>query len=96
MRLVFPPALAIPIFSILDLGFNSLLPPFISNAAEAGMVFGYVLYDLIHYYLHHANPGLGYFKQLKTYHLNHHYKNYHLGYGISSKLWDVVFSTELK
>ncbi|KAI8840874.1 hypothetical protein BC829DRAFT_426046 [Chytridium lagenaria] len=31
----------------------------------------------------------------ESYHLDHHYKNAHLGYGITSKLWDHVFNTVL-
>jgi sterol desaturase/sphingolipid hydroxylase (fatty acid hydroxylase superfamily) len=32
-----------------------------------------------------------YWRELKKYHLAHHYKNYELGYGVTSKFWDVVF-----
>jgi sterol desaturase/sphingolipid hydroxylase (fatty acid hydroxylase superfamily) len=33
---------------------------------------------------------------LKQYHLRHHYKDDHTGYGISSPLWDYVFRTTRK
>lgn len=32
---------------------------------------------------------------MKTYHLNHHYKNWELGFGITTKFWDQMFGTEL-
>jgi len=32
-----------------------------------------------------------YWRQLKKYHLAHHYKNFDLGYGVTSKFWDIVF-----
>jgi len=33
---------------------------------------------------------------LKQYHLRHHYKDDHAGYGVSSPLWDYVFRTTRK
>ena len=32
-----------------------------------------------------------YWKELKRYHLAHHYKNFELGYGVTSKFWDTIF-----
>mmetsp|Transcript_15378 Transcript_15378/g.36498 ORF Transcript_15378/g.36498 Transcript_15378/m.36498 type:complete len:348 (-) Transcript_15378:420-1463(-) len=96
MRLVFPPVLtlllACPIYS----AFRLLLAEPEANCMLAGGLTGYMAYDLTHYYLHHSGkPCLSYFRELKTYHLNHHYKNHHLGYGITSKVWDFVFGTVL-
>ncbi|KAG0011485.1 fatty acid alpha-hydroxylase [Entomortierella chlamydospora] len=65
-------------------------------AMLAGAYFGYILYDMTHYYLHHANVFKSHFREMKTYHLAHHYKNFQGGYGITSKVWDRVFNTELK
>ncbi|CAJ0912976.1 3310_t:CDS:1, partial [Entrophospora sp. SA101] len=73
-----------------------IFPENIAHGIIAGAVFGYVCYDLTHYHLHHAKPFGDHFKTMKTYHLAHHYKNYELGYGITSKVWDIAFSTELK
>jgi len=65
---------------------HSFLPADIANALVSGGLAGYVTYDLTHYYLHHAVPKNTYLRALKTYHLNHHYRNYHLGFGVSSKV----------
>lgn len=65
------------------------------NIMAAGFIFGYVMYDVTHYYIHHNKPYLGYFRSLKDYHILHHYKNPQLGYGVSNKLWDYVFNTVL-
>jgi len=56
---------------------------------------GYVMYDLTHFYIHHSKPYFSYFGKLKEYHVMHHYKNPHLGYGVSNKLWDYVWGTVL-
>jgi len=61
----------------------------------AGGLSGYIMYDLTHYYLHHGVPFTKHLREMKSYHLNHHYKNYHLGYGITSKIWDRFFNTVL-
>lgn len=65
-----------------------------ANAIKAGLIFGYVIYDMIHYFLHHSSPKSGYFKDLKIYHMQHHYKNGLSGFGVSSKFWDYVFFTK--
>lgn len=36
-----------------------------------------------------------YYKQLKKYHLQHHFADYNNGFGVSSRFWDKVFGTEL-
>ena len=36
-----------------------------------------------------------YYRQLKKYHLAHHYADYENGFGVTSRFWDVVFGTEL-
>ena len=50
---------------------------------------------MIHYYLHHGRMYTEYFKDLKVYHMQHHYKFGSIGYGVSSKFWDLVFDTEI-
>ena len=46
------------------------------------------------YSLHHtALPA--YMREMKKYHLAHHYKNFDLGFGVTSKIWDYVFNTVL-
>ncbi|KAF9426736.1 fatty acid alpha-hydroxylase [Entomortierella beljakovae] len=60
----------------------------VAHAVMAGAFLGYILYDMTHYYLHHAKVFKIHFTKMKTYHLAHHYKNFEGGYGITSKLWD--------
>ncbi|XP_065676369.1 fatty acid 2-hydroxylase isoform X2 [Hydra vulgaris] len=93
-RLVFPPVaagiLATPIFFFL----NFILPYGLGGCTMAGMLVGYIMYDLIHYYLHHGSPDRGsYMHSLKHYHVLHHFDDHNSGFGISSKVWDYPFST---
>ncbi|MBW2732118.1 MAG: sterol desaturase family protein [Deltaproteobacteria bacterium] len=59
----------------------------------AGILVGYVAYDTLHHYTHHARPKHAWGKWLRRYHMEHHYKDAQSHYGISSPLWDVVFGT---
>ncbi|OZJ05476.1 hypothetical protein BZG36_01608 [Bifiguratus adelaidae] len=95
MRLVMPPALNIVISSPLMKLAHTLFAPSTAHAIIAGAFTGYVMYDCIHYYLHHAKVFEVYFKEMKTYHLAHHYKDYKGGFGITSKLWDHMFRSSL-
>ncbi|KAL1598883.1 fatty acid alpha-hydroxylase [Paraconiothyrium brasiliense] len=63
--------------------------------AYCGGVFGYVCYDMTHYFLHHRNLP-AYWRELKKYHLKHHFADYQNGFGVSSRFWDWVFGTELE
>jgi sterol desaturase/sphingolipid hydroxylase (fatty acid hydroxylase superfamily) len=54
---------------------------------------GYIAYDWVHYYTHHFHPRGGIGKWMRVYHLRHHYQDPDAHYGVSSPLWDVVFST---
>jgi hypothetical protein len=63
------------------------------HAWFAGLVMGYVWYDLTHYYLHHAVPTTAAGKWLRKYHLVHHFKTPNVRYGITTPLWDLVFGT---
>ncbi|KAL7418698.1 fatty acid alpha-hydroxylase [Cryptotrichosporon argae] len=94
LRLVMPPTL----FFILETPFTKLahvvFPKAVANGVIAGAFAFYILYDCMHYALHHTRLPQ-YMADMKRYHLAHHYKNFELGFGVTSKIWDVVFNTVL-
>ncbi|XP_017756367.1 PREDICTED: fatty acid 2-hydroxylase [Eufriesea mexicana] len=95
-RLVFPPIPALIITRLLVYIYEALFPQTAVSFIMAGTVTGYICYDLIHYYLHHGAPKDGtYMYLLKRSHNYHHFLHHDLGYGISSKLWDYVFGTNI-
>ncbi|KAK5997149.1 Suppressor of calcium sensitivity 7 [Cladobotryum mycophilum] len=95
-RLVMPPTLFVVLCYPFWLLAHVLFPHWHSaTAVFSGGLFGYMCYDMTHYFLHHQNLPLWY-KQLKKYHLEHHFLDYELGFGVTSKFWDVVFGTDLK
>lgn len=66
----------------------------IAKLVFSGVMTGYVMYDLTHYFLHHMKLP-GYYHSLKRYHLQHHFQDFHNGFGVSNRFWDRVFGTEL-
>lgn len=93
-RLVLPPTLfivlAYPFYKLIF----GILPFYMACLGFAGGTLGYIMYDVTHYVLHHSKLPR-YLQELKTYHLEHHYKNYEMGFGVTSKFWDVIFNTEI-
>jgi dihydroceramide fatty acyl 2-hydroxylase len=97
-RLVMPPAVSVPMafvsYGILYGIAGPLLriPQWI-DPLFAGLVLGYLTYDLIHYGTHHSPmPGRA-LKYLKRHHMLHHFRTPDQRFGVSMPLWDVVFST---
>lgn len=58
-----------------------------------GFMLGYLIYGTMHYAIHAWNPPFKWMKGLWRNHHLHHYKNDHMGFGVSSTLWDHVFGT---
>ncbi|KAI9797333.1 MAG: fatty acid alpha-hydroxylase [Piccolia ochrophora] len=96
LRLVMPPTLfivlATPFWKIAHLIF--FWNWHAGTAAYCGGIFGYICYDLTHYFLHHRTLP-SYYRELKKYHLQHHFADYENGFGVTSRFWDRVFGTEL-
>uniref|UniRef100_K1R503 Fatty acid 2-hydroxylase n=1 Tax=Magallana gigas TaxID=29159 RepID=K1R503_MAGGI len=96
MRLVFPPLPAASLALLLYSVYCLFMPYTMALAVFAGSISGYIVYDMIHYYLHHGTPYGSYFRALKRYHVKHHYLDQQKGFGISSKMWDYPFGTLIK
>lgn len=58
-----------------------------------GFMIGYLLYASTHYAIHAFEPPFNFMKPLWRNHQMHHYRNEHLGYGVSNTFWDTVFNT---
>lgn len=97
-RLVMPPVVSIPM-SLILYGLLILLVQEILglygwvDILMAGMLIGYLVYDMTHYATHHFPMRQGIFKFLKRYHMQHHYKTPNQRFGVSSPLWDWIFGT---
>jgi len=92
MRLVMPPSVSIPLAALFFVAFwlifgQAAFPLF------AGFIFGYLVYDYTHYYVHHFVPKSDLGKKLREQHMRHHFQDHRFGYGVSSPVWDLVFRT---
>uniref|UniRef100_A0A7S3IDP4 Fatty acid hydroxylase domain-containing protein n=1 Tax=Strombidium inclinatum TaxID=197538 RepID=A0A7S3IDP4_9SPIT len=98
LRLVFPPLLGhILLYYLFLVPITNNFPAWFSFAFMLGLLQGYQTYDCFHYFLHHSTPAEGtYTKEMKVYHMQHHYKYGLTGFGVSNKFWDFVFGTEIK
>ena len=92
-RLVLPPAFAIPL-ALLFLGlFVLVLGSTDAWPVAAGFYFGYVIYDTLHFALHHARPKSRIGRRLRELHMRHHFEDHERGFGVSAPWWDIVFQT---
>jgi sterol desaturase/sphingolipid hydroxylase (fatty acid hydroxylase superfamily) len=93
-RLVMPPSASIP----LAIGFYFLFSLLFTNktylcSLYAGFIAGYLVYDMMHYAMHHYNFKSALMKRVKQHHMLHHYNDPTKGYGVSSSLWDEIFKS---
>jgi dihydroceramide fatty acyl 2-hydroxylase len=93
MRLVMPPAVSVPlaaiVFGVLYLIFGERYAP----GLAVGFYLGYVVYDMLHYYLHHFAPQGRVGRMLRERHMRHHFQDDTRGFGISAPYWDELFGT---
>ncbi|NXE64495.1 FA2H hydroxylase, partial [Calcarius ornatus] len=94
-RLVFPPVPASLVIGFFYGVLRLLLPEVLGLSVFVGGLCGYVIYDMMHYYLHYGSPKKGtYLYGLKAYHVKHHFEHQKSGsFGISTRFWDYPFRT---
>ena len=92
-RLVMPPIVSIPLAVLFYWIFRALFGPVDMLPAFAGLVTGYLIYDMIHYSVHHVRPRTAIGRYLKKHHFRHHYQDPNKNYGVSSPVWDVIMGT---
>ena len=93
LRLVMPALLSGPImliaYAVVRLVFG--LP--LGYPVLMGFIIGYLAYDMVHYYVHHGEPGTWAGRTLRRLHMLHHFRDSTRGFGVSVPWWDYVFKT---
>jgi sterol desaturase/sphingolipid hydroxylase (fatty acid hydroxylase superfamily) len=92
-RWITPPSLSFPIAVALYAAASLALAPSTLDPLAAGVAVGYVLYDLMHYWLHRGRMRSRVGRFLRSYHMQHHYSSPERRYGVSTPFWDYVFRT---
>jgi len=94
LRLVLPPVMSIPLSLSFYFLFRNLITADGFYSFFAAFLTGYLIYDMIHYAIHHVQMKGKLWNVLKTHHLKHHYVYPEKGYGVSSPLWDKIAKSE--
>lgn len=92
-RLVLPPILSLPLAAGFLGLFVLVLGTPVAWGVCAGFFAGYLLYDMVHYALHHAQPKGRIGRRFRELHMRHHFEDETCGYGVSVPWWDIVFRT---
>lgn len=94
LRLVLPPIVSIPLATMFYHIFSIILRGAEFYPFFAAFIIGYLIYDMLHYAIHHVQVKGKLWNILKTHHLKHHYVHPDKGYGVSSPIWDKLAKTE--
>jgi sterol desaturase/sphingolipid hydroxylase (fatty acid hydroxylase superfamily) len=83
----------IPVVAVLSAGWA------IFGAAPAviflgGVAAGFAGYEFIHYRIHFSRPSCAIEARLRARHLAHHFREPDAIFGVTTRLWDVVFGSE--
>lgn len=92
-RLVMPPVMSILLAIVLGYPIYLVVGPRFFDPFFAGLVSGYIWYDMTHYAVHHVKPRTEVGAKLRKHHYLHHFKTPEARYGVSTPLWDVIFGT---
>jgi dihydroceramide fatty acyl 2-hydroxylase len=96
LRLVMPPLASVPLAIVCALIFRVVAGPELWTGVTAGFLIGYVVYDELHYLLHHHVPRGAVGRRLRELHMRHHFQDDTRGFGISAPYWDRVFRTAVR
>jgi dihydroceramide fatty acyl 2-hydroxylase len=92
-RLVLPPVLSLPLGTAFFGLFVVVLGVPVGLGVCAGFFTGYLLYDMVHFALHHSRPRSRVGRWLRELHMRHHFEDDERGFGVSVPWWDIVFGT---
>ena len=96
LRLVMPPSVSVPLAALFVYVFYLIFgsPGFLP--LSAGFLGGYLVYDMLHYHVHHRHATTRLGKLMRELHMRHHFQDGGTGYGVSAPFWDHVFGTPTK
>jgi sterol desaturase/sphingolipid hydroxylase (fatty acid hydroxylase superfamily) len=95
LRLVMPPAASIPLATIFVVAFLVVIGTPQAWPFAGGFLAGYLIYDMVHFALHHHRPRTRFGRWLRELHMRHHFQDDTRGYGIAAPYWDYVFRTKV-
>jgi len=94
LRLVMPILMSGPIIALALLVVWAVFPQPVQIPVLAGFITGYIVYDRVHFLLHHSRSQNKAFLRLKRLHMLHHFTDKTRCYGVAAPWWDNVFGTQ--
>lgn len=88
-----PPVVSVALGAAIGLPLRAVLGPAWFPPVFAGLLAGYLWYDLTHYAIHHHRPRTALGRMQRRNHLRHHFQSPSRLYGVTTPLWDLVFGT---
>ena len=92
-RLVMPLTVSIPLATLFFMGFKAVMGFEFALTFFAAFMVGYMVYDYVHYAVHHFQQRTAWGRYLKENHMKHHYVGKEWKWGVSTLFWDRVFNT---
>lgn len=92
-RLVMPPLAAVLLAIAIGVPMKTVTGPSLFPGLFAGLVGGYLWYDMTHYALHHLHQRTPFGKLQRRNHLVHHFTQPDARYGVTTPIWDICFGT---
>lgn len=94
LRNLMPPIVSIPVGLLIWAGAIAVAGP-AGTWLLFGFMFGYVIYDLVHYACHQLPMKGRLGRMLKAHHMRHHHLKTNGNYAITGMVWDRVFATRI-
>jgi len=93
LRLVMPPLMSMPIMAAAFALLRLTSGPRLALPVMAGFLAGYLIYDGLHFYLHHGQPANAIGRYLRHRHMHHHFRDDTSWFSVSAPWWDAIFAT---
>jgi len=93
LRLVMPPLLSAPIMAIALVVTFAIVGRPLAYPVLMGFIIGYLIYDMVHYCVHHVDFCSYAGCTMRRLHMLHHFHDAERGFAISAPWWDKVFGT---
>mmetsp|Transcript_29712 Transcript_29712/g.76791 ORF Transcript_29712/g.76791 Transcript_29712/m.76791 type:complete len:252 (+) Transcript_29712:262-1017(+) len=92
-NLVMHPVPSLAIASVLAVIILNTMPWGAGFSFGAGLSGGYIAYDMVHYFVHFGTKLPWFMQNIKRLHMDHHFKDHDVTFGVSTVLMDHVFGT---
>lgn len=95
-RLVMPPSVSLPLAVFFYFLLTQAAGDLNGYVILAGLITGYLIYDMIHFAIHHFGMKSKFWLAVKKHHMKHHFQDPERGFAISFPPVDNLFGTDYR